>query len=187
MVSFCEIISHLRCHRCRIPQFDMVLPLCPDGGYFSLLVLGTIAAILIRHILMKKQIQRVVGTPLWGASLDRDKREALFVVITSAKPSDINKLDEIAARYVDLPTKMAVGVMAGVVNLLYARLGEGDRMKLLGALAVHVVGGIGIGGTRHGSLGMDCFFRCLFAVGFIAVLYYLNEVSEIVLIESISS
>lgn len=164
----------------------MLLPIAPDGGNFSILVVGTVACICIRTLLMNKEIDRVIKTPLWSTSLPREKREALFVVITSAKPTDINKFDEMAARYVSLSTKIAVAVMYGIVNLLHSHLGDDDKKKLMVAFAAFTAGGIGIGGTRHASLTMDCFFRFVFGVGFVAILHYLAEVSDIVLIKSIS-
>ena len=162
----------------------MLLPLCPDTGNFSLLVLGVIACVVGRTILMKKEIERVVRTPMWKSLLTRDKRVALFIVVTSAKPTDIDKFEEMCARYVNLPTKIVVAVMYGIVNLLLTHLDDTDKMKLMGALAAFTVGGVGIGGTRHGSLAIDCIFRLVFGAGFCAILYYLAEVSDIVLIKS---
>ena len=167
-------------------QFEMLLPIAPDGGHFSVLVLGVTACVFLRNFLMIKEIKRVLDTPLWTTALPRDKRQALFVVITNNKPNDINKFDEMAARYVTLSTKVAVAVMYGIVNLLHEHLGEEDKMKLMGAFAAFTSGGIGIGGTRHGSLTLDCIFRFLFGAGFIAILYYLAEVSDIVLIKNIN-
>ena len=48
----------------------------------------------------------------------------------------------------------------------------------MGSYAAFVAGGIGIGGTRHGNLTIDCFFRCIFAAGFIAILHYLAVASD---------
>jgi len=136
---------------------------------------------------MNKQIERVVSTPLWSTNLPRDKREALFVVISNNKPTDINRFDDMTARYVALPTKVAAAVMYGIVNLLHEHLmEEADKMKLMVALAAFIIGGIGIGGTRHGSTGLDCFFRCVFGAGFFAILQATSKVSDIVLIKSIN-
>ena len=165
----------------------MILPLFDDGdgGHFSLLVIGTVISIAFRNVLMNKQIQRVASTPLWKSELPREKREALFVVITSSKPSDINNFDEIVTRYVSLPTKVAGGVMYGIVHLLHRHLADDDKMKLMAVFGAFVVGGTGINGTRHGSIGIDCFFRCMFVAAYIGILHYLAEVSDIVLIKGI--
>ena len=162
----------------------MLLPLTEDGGTFSLLVFGTAASIAMRNLVMNKQIDRVITTPLWKSDLPRDKREALFVVITSAKPTDINKFDEMATRYVTLPTKISAGVMYGIINQLVKHLAEDDQMKLMVAFAAFIVGGTGIGGTRHGSIAVDCFFRCMFGLAFVGMLHFLAEVSDIHLIRS---
>eukprot|EP00970_Alexandrium_tamarense_P001376 scaffold145_cov195-Alexandrium_tamarense.AAC.20 len=139
----------------------MLLPIAgKDTSTFSLFVLGITFSILLRYYVMQKQIKRVTSTPLWNATLDRQKREALFVVITSVKPSDINKFEDMTVRYVTYPTKIAAAVVCGIVNMLHNKLGdEEEKMKLLVTMALFIVGGIGIGGMRHGSLGMDCFFR----------------------------
>eukprot|EP00578_Thalassiosira_sp_NH16_P013682 CAMPEP_0181116814 /NCGR_PEP_ID=MMETSP1071-20121207/22155_1 /TAXON_ID=35127 /ORGANISM="Thalassiosira sp., Strain NH16" /LENGTH=184 /DNA_ID=CAMNT_0023201091 /DNA_START=202 /DNA_END=756 /DNA_ORIENTATION=- len=169
------------------PVFEMILPLFDDGdgGHFSLLVIGTVVSIAFRNVLMNKQIQRVASTPLWKSNLPREKREALFVVITSSKPTDINNFDEIVTRYVSLPTKVAGGVMYGIVHLLHQHLADDDKMKLMAVFGAFVVGGTGINGTRHGSIGIDCFFRCMFGAAYIGILHYLAEVSDIVLIKGI--
>lgn len=169
-----------------LSQFDMIQPICADSSTFSLIVIGTIVSILLRNILLSKQVDRVTGTPLWSTNLPRDKRKALFVVITSIKPTDINKFDEIAARYVSFATKIALAVMYGIVNILRQHLDEIENLKLMAAFGAFIVGGMGIGGTRHGSVSMDCFFRCLFGVGFTAILHFVAEVSDIVLIKSIN-
>mmetsp|Transcript_23611 Transcript_23611/g.48882 ORF Transcript_23611/g.48882 Transcript_23611/m.48882 type:complete len:229 (+) Transcript_23611:124-810(+) len=167
------------------PVFEMVLPLCPDGGYFSLLVIASAFSILSRPYLTKKQIDRVTSLPLWNTSLPHDKRRAIFVVVTSSKPSDINKFEEMSARYANFPTKISGMVMGGIVNLLYYKLNnDEERMKLLVLLAVYVIGGLGIGASRHGNLLVDIFFRFVFSVGFLALLHYLGEVSDIALIEN---
>lgn len=167
-------------------QFEMLLPIAgKDTSTFSLFVLGITFSILLRYYVMQKQIKRVTSTPLWNATLDRQKREALFVVITSVKPSDINKFEDMTVRYVTYPTKIAAAVVCGIVNMLHNKLGdEEEKMKLLVTMALFIVGGIGIGGMRHGSLGMDCFFRCMFGVGFLGILHYMGYVSDLVLLES---
>ncbi len=142
-------------------------------------------SIVLRNILLSKEVDRVASTPLWSTNLPWDKRTALFVVITSIKPTDINKFDEMAARYVSLATKIAAAVMYGIVSILREHLNEVESLKLMAASAAFTVGGMGIGGTRHGSVGLDCLFRCLFGVGFIAILYYVAEVSDIVFMKTI--
>lgn len=163
----------------------MLLPIAPNGNHFSLLVIGTVASVALRNMTMNKEINRVVTTPLWSTTLPWDKRQALYVIITNSRPTDINKFDEMAARYVTLSTKIASAAMYGIVNMLHQHVGNEDKMKLMGAFAAFIAGGIGIGGTRHGSLTLDVFFRCVFGAGFIGVLYYVAEVSDIVLIRSI--
>ena len=98
--------------------------MCRDGNQFSLLVIGVVASVAMRNALMKKQIERVTTTPLWKTDLPADKRRALFVVITNGRPSDINKFDDMAARYVNLPSKIAMAVMYGIVNVIHTHLGE---------------------------------------------------------------
>ena len=39
--------------------------------------------------------------------------------------------------------------------------------------------------TTDGSTTLDCIFRCVFGAGFIAILHYLAEASDIVMIKSI--
>lgn len=169
------------------PIFELLLPMSPDGSTFSLLVLGTVASIVFRNILLNKQIDRVVNTPLWSTNLPRDKREALFVVISNTTPTDINRFDDMASKYAPLPTRVAGAVMYGIVNLIHQQFSEkADKMKLMVAFAAFIIGGIGIGGTRHGSTSLDCLFRCVLGAGFIAILQATAEVSDIMLIKSIS-
>lgn len=163
----------------------MLLPIIPDSGNFSFIVLVTFLCVVYRNIGLGKQIDRVINTSLWKSDLPRDKRQALFIVITNAKPTDINRFDDMAARYVSLPTKISAAVMYGIVIALHEHLDDDDKKKIMGALAAFAVGGIGIGGTRHGSLGLDCLFRCVFGAGFIGILHFLAEVSDVFLIKSI--
>jgi hypothetical protein len=164
----------------------MIQPICADPSTFSLIVIGTIVSISLRNILLSKEVDRVTSTPLWSTDLPRDKRTALFVVITSIKSTDITNFDEMAARYVSFATKIALAVMYGIVHILRQHLDETENLKLMAALGAFIVGGMGIGGTRHGSVGMDRFFRCLFGVGFIAILHFVAEVSDIVLMKGIN-
>ena len=164
-------------------QFEVLLSLGPAEGQFSLAVIGTMGCIVVRNLTMQKQIDRVIGTPLWS-TVPREKRQALFIIITKNKPMDVNNFDEMAARYVSAPTKMAPIVMYVIMTLINPHLGDDDTMKLMAALAAFTVGGIGIGGTRHGSIALDRLFRCVFGAGFVAILHYLAEASDAVLIKS---
>lgn len=102
------------------------------------------------------------------------------------KPSDINKFDELAARYVNSPTKIAGIVICIISTQLYEKLTDmDDKMKLLGALTASIIGGIGIGGTRHANMFVDIVFRMVFGIGFIAMLHYLSIVSDLLVIRSI--
>ena len=163
----------------------MIQPICTDPPTFSLIVIGAIVSISLRNILLSKEVDRVTSTPLWSTNLPRDKRTALFVVISSVKSTDTTNFDEMLARYVSFPTKIAFAVMYGIVHILRQHLDETENLKLMAASVAFIVGGMGIGGTRHGSVGMDCFFRCLFGVGFMAILHFVAEVSDTVLMKSI--
>jgi hypothetical protein len=135
---------------------------------------------------MGKQINRVFRTPLWNTELPPDKRVALFTILNNAKPSDIDKFEEITARYITFPTKLAGMVMYGILTALHAHItSEEDKMRTIGSFAMFIVGGIGIGGTRHANLGLDCIFRCIFLAGFASMLHSVSEVSDIVLIKSL--
>ena len=72
-----------------------------------------------------------------------------------------------------------------MANKLHQKLdNEDDRTRILTVLAMIIIGGIGINGTRHASIGMDCFFRIVSGCGFVGFVYYLGKVSDIVLVES---
>lgn len=163
----------------------MLRPICLDETAFPLLLFATAAAIVLRNVLMKKEIDRVTRTPLWKTNLPRDKRLALFVVITSVRPTDISQFDDFAARYVHLPTRILAGVVVAVAQILRQHLAGNEQLKMMGAFTIFVAGGICINGTRHGNNVMDWFFRLVFGAGFIAILHYVSEVSDIVLIKSI--
>jgi len=168
------------------PVFEMLFPIVEDSTIYSALVIFALASILTRPFLMEKQIKRVTSIGLWNAVLPREKREALWIVVTSSKPSDINKFDELAARYVNSPTKIAGVVICIIFSQLYEKLTYmDDKMKLLGALTASIVGGIGIGGTRHANIVVDIVFRMAFGIGFITMLYYLSVVSDLIIFKSI--
>lgn len=167
------------------PVFEVLFPIVEDGSIFSVLVIFTFAAIISRPLLMEKQIQRVTSINLWNAVLPKDKREALFIVVTSSKPSDINKFDELAARYVNSPTKIAAVVLCIITSQLYEKVTDINKLKLLGALTSTIVGGIGIGGTRHGNLFADIVFRTIFGIGFITILHFLSVVSDDLIIKNL--
>lgn len=136
---------------------------------------------------MKKQIQRVTEVSLWNSNLPFDKREALFTAVTYSKPSNINNFEGLCVRYVALPSKILGLVACLMANKLHHKLdSENDRSRVLTVLAMIIIGGIGINGTRHGSIGMDCFFRIVSGCGFIGLMYYLGKVSDIVLMESMN-
>jgi len=168
------------------PVFEMLLPIHPDSSNYSLLVIGAIACIASRKFFMDKQIKRVEDVGMWNTELPFDKRKALFVIISNSRPVDINKFDDMSARYVTFPTKIAAAIVYGIVNALQSHLEVDDNTKLMVAFATFAVGGVGIGGTRHGNILLDIFFRCMFGAGFVAVLHYIAEVSDIVLIKSMN-
>lgn len=86
-----------------------------------------------------------------------------------------------------MPNKIMGLVGALIVNILHNKLSsEEEKSRILIVLAMLVVGGIGINGTRHGSIGMDCFFRVVFGAGFVGLMYYLGKVSDIALVESVN-
>lgn len=156
-----------------------------DSSNFSLLVLGTFACIFLRNLFMGKQIKLVMNQPLWKTDLPPDKRRALFVVLCNARKSDVTKFDEMGAKYSEFPTKIFAAVVYGIVNILKSHRGGQDENNLLTAFAVFAIGGVGIGGTRHGSLILDIIFRCVFGAGFIAILHFLAETPDIILIKSL--
>jgi hypothetical protein len=136
---------------------------------------------------MKKQIQRVTNVSLWNSNLPFDKREALFIAVTYSKPSNINNFDGLCVRYVNLPSKILGLVACMIANILYNKVqSEEDKMRILIVLVMIIIGGIGINGTRHGGVTMDCFFRCVSGLGFVGLIYYLGKVSDMALIESIN-
>lgn len=162
------------------PLFEMIHTICTEGSTYALLVLGFIVSIALRNILMSKEVDRVTSIPLWSTNLPWDKRKALLVVITSVRPTNINNFDEMVVRYVPFATKIGAAVMLGIVNLVRQHLDEADNLKLMGGSVAVIVGGVGIGGFRYGSVVGDCICRCLFGAGFITVLYYTAQVAEIV-------
>lgn len=167
------------------PVFELLLPIIDDGPNLSLLVIGFVFCVVSRNFLMRKQIDCLFNTPMWSTNLPPDKRLALFIIISNAKPSNVEKFDQIAARYVTLPTKIAGMVMYGVLTALHPHLNEDDKMNAMGACGLFIVGGIGISGTRHANLALDCLFRCVFFAGFTAMLFFVSEVSDAVFIKSI--
>lgn len=135
---------------------------------------------------MKKQIKRVTDMALWSSNLPFDKREALFTAVTFTKPANINNFDGLCVRYVALPSKIMGLVVCVIVNLLHQKLdSEEDKNKILIVLTMIIIGGIGIHGTRHGSVGMDCFFRAVYGLGSVGLMYYLGKVSDMAAIDSI--
>lgn len=134
---------------------------------------------------MKKQIQRVTEISLWNSNLPFDKRQALFIAVTYSKPSNINHFDGLCVRYVALPSKI-LGLVVGIMtNILYNKLeSEDDKTRILIVLVMVIIGGIGINGTRHASVGMDCLFRCILGLGFVGLMHFLGKVSDMAHIES---
>ena len=136
---------------------------------------------------MKKQIKRVTDVALWNSNLPFDKREALFTAVTYSKPSNINNFDGLCVRYVAMPSKIMGLVACMIVNVLHNKLeSEEDKSKILIVLVMIIIGGIGINGTRHGSVGMDWVFRVVSSAGFVGLMYYLGKVSDMTLVESIN-
>ena len=98
------------------------------------------------------------------------------------KPSDINKFDELAARYINSPTKVAGVVMCLIFSQLYEKLPDmDDKIKLLSGLTACIVGPIGINGTRNSNLFVDIVFRLIFGAGFITMLHYLSIVYQLII------
>eukprot|EP00986_Skeletonema_menzelii_P008329 scaffold3470_cov149-Skeletonema_menzelii.AAC.9 len=129
------------------PVFEMLFPIVQESSIYSATVIFAVLSIIARPLLMEKQIKRVTSMGLWNAVLPKDKREALWIVVTSSKPSDINKFDELAVRYINSPTKVAGVVLCIIFSQLYEKLPDmDDKIKLLSGLTACIVGGIGIGG-----------------------------------------
>ena len=51
------------------------------------MVIFAVASIIARPLLMEKQIKRVTSIGLWNAVLPKEKREALWIVVTNSKVS----------------------------------------------------------------------------------------------------
>ena len=121
------------------PILEMLLPLSPadESPHFSLICIGTFASVALRNFLMQKQIQYVVSKPLWSTNLPHEKREALFVVVTSKRPIDIHDFDQMLVRFVTYPTRIAAVVMYGLVQLIYQHLGEERCIMLYRMLYPH--------------------------------------------------
>ena len=167
------------------PLFDMLHSICTESSTFVLLVLGLVVSIVLRNLLLAKEIDRVKRIPLWNTNLPRDKRQYLLVIITSNKPTDMNNFDEIICRYVPFTNKVGAALVIGIMNILRVRLNEIDSIKLIGASVTFIVGGLGINGFRFGSWWADHISRCLFAVGFYAVLFYTAQVADSVQIQAV--
>ena len=165
--------------------FDMLHSICTDSSTFVLLVLGLIVSIVLRNLLLSKEIDRIKRIPLWNTNLPWDKRQDLLVVITSNRPTDMNNFDEIICRYVPFTNKVGAALVMGIMNILRVRLNEFDSVKLIGASATLIVGAMGISGFRFGSWWGDHISRCLFAVGFYAVLFYTAQVADSVKIKAV--
>ena len=69
------------------PVFEMLFPIIEDSTVFSAVVIFAVASIITRPFLMEKQIKRVTSIGLWNAVLPREKREGLWIVVTSSKVS----------------------------------------------------------------------------------------------------
>ena len=69
------------------PVFELLLTIIEDSSTFSAAVIFAVASILARPFLMEKQIKRVTNVGLWNARLPKEKREALWIVVTSSKVS----------------------------------------------------------------------------------------------------
>lgn len=69
------------------PVFEMLFPIIEDSTVFSAVVIFAVASIITRPFLMEKQIKRVTSIGLWNAVLPREKREALWIVVTSSNVS----------------------------------------------------------------------------------------------------
>ena len=136
---------------------------------------------------MKKQIKRVTDIQLWNTNIPFAKRQALFTAVTYSKPTDINDFERLCVRYEAMPSKILGVVACMISNVLHNKLdNEDDKTKALGILAMIVMGGIGINGTRHGNIGVDIVFRCVFGLGYCGLIYHLGKVSDMTLIESIN-
>ena len=136
---------------------------------------------------MKKQIKRVTDIQLWNSNIPFAKRQALFTAVTYSKPTNINDFERLCVRYEAMPSKILGVVACMISNVLHNKLdNENDKTKVLGILAMIVMGGIGINGTRHGNIGVDIVFRCVFGLGYCGLIYHLGKVSDMTLIESIN-
>lgn len=167
------------------PLFDMLHSICTDSSTFVLLVLGLVVSIALRNLLLAKEIDRVKRIPLWNTDLSWDRRQYLFVVVTSKRPTDMNNFDEIICRYVPFTNKVGAALVMGIMNILRVRLNEIDSVKLIGGCVTLIVGAMGISGFRFGSWWADHICRCLFAVGFYAVLFYTAQVADSVQIQAV--
>lgn len=72
------------------PVFELLFPIIEDSTVFSATVIFALASIVVRPFLMEKQIQRVTSIGLWNNVLPKEKREALWIVVTNSKVSEHN-------------------------------------------------------------------------------------------------
>ncbi len=74
------------------PVFELLFPIIDDSTIYSTTVIFALASIIVRPFLMEKQIQRVTSIGLWNAVLPKEKREALWIVVTNSKVSESAQL-----------------------------------------------------------------------------------------------
>ena len=69
------------------PVFELLFPIIEESSIYSATVIFAVLSIIARPLLMEKQIKRVTSIGLWNAVLPKEKREALWIVVTSSKVS----------------------------------------------------------------------------------------------------
>ena len=69
------------------PVFECIFPIVDDGSIFSVMVIFALASIVSRPFLMEKQIKRATSIGLWNTELPKEKRVALWIVVTNSKVS----------------------------------------------------------------------------------------------------
>ena len=69
------------------PVFELLFPIIEDSSIYSATVIFALASIVVRPFLMEKQIKRVTSIGLWNNVLPKEKREALWIVVTNSKVS----------------------------------------------------------------------------------------------------
>mmetsp|Transcript_27706 Transcript_27706/g.41228 ORF Transcript_27706/g.41228 Transcript_27706/m.41228 type:complete len:227 (-) Transcript_27706:471-1151(-) len=160
-------------------------PICWTAGWLiksdnvSLLVIGVVAAYMVRYYLLDAKIAIIEAEPRWKVNAEPTRRKTVLYDSLQRRPNEINSFNDAIEKFTGFSTKILASNFAGVALMVNLSLVE-ENWRAYVALSAILIGGRGIDSMRYLNSQFDAISRIILVAGYLYMIFLLNEVNELV-------